>query len=107
MAADKLSAREAALIAQARAQLGKTAAAPAAEQPSTPASAERAAPAADTTTTPAPGADTERRIAALMAAARAESERLRERRHRLYVWVPTAFASVVGLWALLWMWHRL
>jgi hypothetical protein len=42
-----------------------------------------------------------------MAAARAESERLRERRHRLYVWVPTAFASVVGLWALLWMWHRL
>ena len=97
MAADKLSAREAALIAQSRAELGKTAAAPAAEQPSAPGTVERAAPAADP----------EQRIAALMAAARAESERLRQRRHRLYVWVPTAFTSLVGLWALLWMWHRL
>ena len=47
------------------------------------------------------------REAALMAAARAESERLRRRQRQLYVWVPVAFMCVVGLWTLLWMWHRL
>ena len=104
MAADQLSAREAALIAQARAELAKTAAAPEADRPSAPASVEHPAPA---DTLAAPGADTERRIAALMAAAHAESERLRLLRRRLYVWAPTAFTSVVGLGVLLWMWHRL
>ena len=53
------------------------------------------------------GPDHEERIAALMAAARTETERLRRRQRRLYVWLPVAFMSVAGLWTLLWMWHKL
>jgi hypothetical protein len=47
------------------------------------------------------------RLAVLMSATRAEHERLRKRQRRLYLWTPLAFISVVGLWALVWMWHRL
>jgi hypothetical protein len=47
------------------------------------------------------------RAAALIAQARAETERLRRRHKMLYVWVPFAFMSVTGLWTLLWMWLKL
>jgi hypothetical protein len=104
VAADRRAAREAALIAQARAELGQTAAAPGADCAPAAETVERTAPAAAATP---PSTDPQQRIAALMAAARAESERLRLRRRRLYVWAPTAFTCVAGLWALLWMWHRL
>ena len=106
MAEDKLSAREAALIAQARAQLAQNAPAAAAATRAglAPAPAERAAPGGDA---PAVGPDPAERIAALLAAARAESERQRQRQRRLYVWAPVAFMSVLGLWTLLWLWHML
>lgn len=146
---DTLSAREAALLARARAELGKNPevhADAAAPRPGSPAAqrdtaqrapgrsiagaegaapvarvgpaapvarAERVAPVAAIEivtfggATPAPAADPARRVAALMAVARAETERLRRRRRQLYVWVPVAFMSVVGLWTLLSMWHRL
>ncbi len=119
---DKLSAREAALLAQVRAELGKdpaveaepAASAPlaAGTEPVAPGVNEPEAPDADELVapggaTPAPAADPAQRVAALMAAARAETERLRRRRRQLYVWAPFAFMSVVGLWALLWLWHRL
>jgi hypothetical protein len=52
-------------------------------------------------------ADPAERIAALLAAARAESEGRRQRQRRMYVWAPVAFVSVVGLTTLLWLWHRL
>ena len=42
-----------------------------------------------------------------MAAARAETERLRRRQRQLYVWVPVALMSVIGVWTLLWTWHSL
>ena len=47
------------------------------------------------------------REAALIAQARAESERLRQRQRRLFVWAPVAFMSVLSLWALAWLWHLL
>jgi hypothetical protein len=117
---NKLSAKEAALIAQARAGLERTPA----ERPAAaamPARAEPApAPAADAAAstvaieksspngaTPDPSADPAERIAALLAAARAESEGRRQRQRRIYVWAPVAFVSMVGLWTLLWLWHRL
>ncbi|MBK5104488.1 MAG: hypothetical protein JJE42_09590 [Burkholderiales bacterium] len=110
MSADKLSAREAALIAQARVQLGK--APPARADSSATVQVARvkrtvpAAPAPESARS-APGADPAERLAALMAAARAESERQRERQRRLYLWAPLGFISVAGLWVLAWMWHRL
>ena len=120
MAGDKLSAREAALIAQVRAELGGAPAAPqnaqAGAQPgranrapppkrpaaAAPLSVEPAVQAGETTT-----ADPAKRVAALIAAARAESEQLRRRQRRRYVWAPLAFMCVLGLWALLWMWQKL
>ena len=146
---DKLSAKEAVLLAQVRAALANKPAAragAAARQPGTPAappdtlrqapgrsiagaegaapvararpavplvSAERVAPVAAIEivtlggATRAPATDPAKRVAALMAAARAESERLQQRRRQLNVWVPVAIMSAVGLWALLWMGHRL
>ena len=120
MSEDRLSARAAALIAQARAELERKPA----QQPAAAAARARAepapAPAADVSAstvaveypalngaTPVPAADPAERIAALLAAARAESEHLRRRQRRLYVWAPVAFVSVIGLWTLLWLWHRL
>ena len=131
MAADKLSAKEAALIAQAREQLGLPPAAgakaqsaapvarveralpaaaidraaPAALEPLAPESAGNAAPDAGNSAKPGPVLDAAERVAALMAAARAESERLRQRRRKLYRWAPVAFLAILGLWTLLWMWH--
>ena len=127
MAENKLSAREAALIAQARAELEKrptartdtAASAPVAPAPAAAAIESRAPKAlepvapeaikhpAPSGAAPVPALDAAERIAALMAAARAETERLRRRQRRLYVWGPVAFMSVIGLWTLLWMWHRL
>jgi hypothetical protein len=129
---DKLSAREAALLAQARAELGRNSkvhahsAAPlpggqAAQRDTAPQpdgrSSAGAHPAAPTGSliqivtlggaTRAPATDPARRAAAVMAAARAETERLRRRRRRLHVWVPLAFMSAIGLWILLQVWHRL
>jgi len=114
VSADKLSAREAALIAQARAQMGKTP--PAQADPSATVQVARvegtvpAAPNPDLApenARSAPGADPAERLAALMAAARADSERQRERQRRLFLWVPLAFICLAGLWALVWMWQRL
>jgi len=104
-----ISAKEAALIAQARAEQqeksdvlpGARAAAPAVK-PSDPAAVEAVAPVA-----PAPLLDPAERAAALIAAARAETERRRQRQRRLYVWFPVAFICVASLCTLLWMWHRL
>jgi len=101
---DKLSEREAALIAQAREELGKPATQPAAAA----APAKRAPPDAAIDAPAAgdrePDSDPETRLAALMAVARAESERLRRRQLRLYLWTPLAILCAIGLWALLWLW---
>lgn len=102
MAGNKLSAKEAALIAAARAALR--------QPPAVPADAPAAAPPVRAEPKPAaaPAAlDPEERLAALMAAARAENARVRVRQRKLFVWFPVAFSSVAGLWTLLWMWHRL
>jgi hypothetical protein len=127
MAENTLSAREAALIAQARAELEKRPAAPADATASAPVEPARAAAAIESAApkavepvapdaikhlgpsgaAPVPALDTAERIGALMAAARTETERLRRRQRQLYVWTPVAFMSVIGLWTLLWMWHRL
>jgi hypothetical protein len=107
--ADKLSAKEAALIAQARAQLAK-AQAPATTQVARVKRTLAASPAEDLAAgaaASAPVPTPAERVAALMAEARAESARERERRRRLYLYIPLAFISVVGMWALLWMWQRL
>ncbi len=125
---NKLSAKEAALIAQVRAELKQEAAVPAKARaaaplaraaPTTAAAIERAAPAAIAAVAPgaiepaapagarpAPILDPAERVAALMAAARAETERLRLRRRQFYVWAPFAFICAVGLWTLFWVWHR-
>ena len=109
MAGDKLSAKEAALIAAARAQVvqqPKTAAPvipPPADASSQPASVRPAAMNQQA----ASNIDPAERIAALMAAARADTERLRMRQRKLYVQAPLALFSVISLCLLLWMWHRL
>ena len=102
MPADKLSAKEAALIAQARAQVAKSQAPAAAQVARVKRTLESTAHSR-----PAPVETPAERLAALMDAARAENERERERQRRLYLWTPLAFISVVALWALLWMWRRL
>ena len=102
MPADRLSAKEAALIAQARAQVAQSQAARAAQVARVKRPPEGAAQ-----TKPAPAETPAQRLAALMDAARAENERERERQRRLYLWIPLALLSVVALWALLWMWRRL
>ncbi|MBE0612505.1 MAG: hypothetical protein IH604_02440 [Burkholderiales bacterium] len=111
MAADKLSAKEAELIAQARAQFGKATApgqVPAAARVAQAKPGPRAAPLENPArNAPASERSPAERLDALMAAARAESERERERQRRLYLWVPVAFVFVLGLWTLLWMWTRL
>jgi hypothetical protein len=119
MAENKFSARETALIAQARAELERKSAQQPAAAPlarAEPAPAPVADAAASTVAvekpalngaTPDPAADPAERIVALLAAARAESEGRRQRQRRLYVWAPVAFVSVVGLTTLLWLWHRL
>ena len=93
MADKPLSAREAALLAQAsRLALPQT---------------DPVEPAAAADPAPAPGSDAAARIAALMQAARAETERNRRRQKMLYVWVPFAFMAVSGRWTLVWMWTKL
>jgi hypothetical protein len=101
--------------APGRSSAGAEGAAPVARVgPAAPvARAERVAPVAAIViispggATPAPTAVPAQRAAALMAVARAETERLRRRRRQLHVWVPVAFMSAVGLCTLLWMWHKL
>jgi len=112
VAEDKLSAREAALLAQARAELAQKA--PQSAPQSAPLARAAARSPAAAPADPAPGAgkpaacaDPAERLAALMAAARAESERQRLRQRRLYMWAPLAFMSVLALWALAWLWHSL
>lgn len=106
MAADKLSAKEAALIAQARAGLAQQPAPAAAPASAAPAPQ---APSAGMPASPGPAANAgpAERIAALMAAARAEHERERARLRKFYVWVPLTFASVLGLWTLAWLWSKI
>lgn len=119
---NKLSAREAALIAQAREELKKRSGvqadaqatasvarvkrtlAPAAIEAAAPGAIERAAP---TGAKAGPGLDAAERVAALMAATRADNERQRRRQRQLYLWTPLAFMCAVGLWTLIWMWNRL
>jgi len=139
----KLSAKEAALIAQARAELEKKSAVQAGTAATAPvaraaphgsnppvaradataaiARVERATPAATIEpaapaavkpvapdgATPKTRLDPAERVAALMAAARAETERQRRRHKTLYLWVPVAVMSVTALWTLLRMWHKL
>ena len=124
MAGDKLSAKEAALIAQARAGLEQkpgvppgapatAPVAPVAKRGAPGAGVEGAAPAAaieDVATggaAPARSLDPAERIALLMAAARAETERRRKQHKMFYLWVPVAVISVTGLWTLLWMSQKL
>jgi hypothetical protein len=115
---NKLSEKEAALIAQARAELKKRSGAqatasvarvkrtlaPAASEAAAPGAMERAAPAG---ARPAASPDAAERVATLMAATRAENERQRRRQRQIYLWTPLAFMCVVGMWALIWMWRRL
>jgi len=127
MAGDKLSAREAALIAQARAELANGSPAQAGAQApaaiargkhALPAAAvDRAADSADTGTSTDRGRaappqtaaaampDAAERLAALMAAARAETELLRRRWRRLYLWTPAALLAAISLWMLLLIWY--
>ncbi len=124
MAGDKLSAKEAALIAQARGELEKkpgvtpgalatAPAAPVAKRVAPEAGGEGAAPAATSQVlasgdaAPARSLDPAERIALLMAAARAETERQRQQHKMFYLWVPVAVISVTGMWTLLWMWQKL
>jgi hypothetical protein len=100
---NKLSAKEAAMIAQVRAELGT--APPAQVQSAVPPARVDGTPAAAAIEPVAPALGAAERAAELMAAARAESERLRRRRHQLYVWAPIAFIAAVVLWTLLWVWH--
>ena len=116
------------MIAQARAELGRTpaagapATAPLARVERTPATAaiEAVAPAAIEPVAPAaiepvapdgatlaPTLDPAERVAALFAAARAETERLHRRQRQFYVWAPVAVMAVAGLWTLVWMWLKL
>jgi hypothetical protein len=111
---DKLSAKEAAVLAQVRAALGNNRLAQAHTEATEPvAFTGQAAPGAAIQLVTlgraarAPATDPAKRAAALMAAARAERERLQQQQRQLRVWVPVAFMSAAGLWALLWMWHRL
>lgn len=128
---NRLSAREAALIAQAKADLANRPATPAGAQPAAAAAAAAAniapgrnisaieAAAADTAdrvardgaarnappvATAAPALDPAERATALLAAARAETADLRQRQRRLHLWVPVALLSVLGLWLLLSIW---
>ena len=100
MSEPKLSAKEEALIAAARAALAAKPCAPV-EAPPSPVPAPAESPDSTRET------DQAERIAALFAAARAETGRLRERQRRIYVWAPVAFISVIGLWTLVWLWHRI
>ncbi len=116
--ADKgMSAKEAALIAQARAEVQKSAAVraePASSRASAarpqgqvlqpPEPSEAASPVE--AAIPAPPADAADRIALLMAAARAETERVRRRQKMLYVWAPFAFIAIIGTSTLLWIWNK-
>ena len=124
MAGDKLSAKEAALIAQARGELktkptvqpgamATASVAPVAKRAAPAAGVEGAAPAAASQAlasgdaAPARSLDPAEHIALLMAAARAETERRRQQHKMYYLWVPVAVISVTGLWTLLWMWQKL
>ncbi len=100
MPEDKLSAKEAALVAAARAAVEREEAPPAAQSVAAPAE-------------PMPekarnerSADMAERLAAMFAAERERSERLRRRQRLLLVWTPSAFAICVGLWTLVWMWRQ-
>jgi len=118
VAGDKLSAKEAALIAQVREQFGLPPAAGVKVQPTAQvARVKRSLPAAATGpvarsaaearapegATPGPALDPAERVAALIASARAESERRRTRQRKLYLWAPVVIVSVAALWTLLWM----
>ncbi|OGA34069.1 MAG: hypothetical protein A3F75_12340 [Betaproteobacteria bacterium RIFCSPLOWO2_12_FULL_64_23] len=86
--------------------------APAAIEPVAPAAIEPVAPAAIEPVAPdgatfAPTLDPAERVAALFAAARAETERLHRRQRQFYVWAPVAVMAVAGLWTLVWMWLKL
>jgi hypothetical protein len=101
---NKLSAKEAALIAQARSELDKNSTVQAGAMAAAPGAIEPVVPPG---ATPASALDPAARIAAVMAAARAESERQRRRQRQFYVWAPIAFMFVAALWTLLWLWHKL
>ena len=120
---DKLSAKEAALIAAARAALTKkpqaqasvaparreTVAAPSAPSPAHVApraeTARFAAPETPAPATVAP-ADAATLIDALMAAERAETERKRRKLRLTFFWIPIAIAALAGIWILAWMWMK-
>ena len=115
MADKNLAAREAALIAQARAQLQQKAAVKTeagALEPCAPAGAPQAqdptqSHEAASRVKPELDLAAAQRLAALIAAAGAETERARRRQKLLYVWVPFAFMVATGMWTLLWMWNKL
>ena len=98
--------KEAALIEQARAEFAQRVAPGAGARSS--AKADAVAPAARPAVeaaVPSTAADPEQRVAALLVAARAQSERLRLRQRRIYVWAPVVIFYIVGLWTLLWLWQ--
>ena len=115
MADSKLSAKEAALIAQARAELGRTpvagarapAAAPVRRVEPRPAAVALPPVAPEVIKQVAPSLDPAERVAALMAAARAETEHRRRRLRKLYLWAPVAVIALTAMWALFWMLFRL
>jgi len=51
----------------------------------------------------APSLDPAERVAALMAAARAETERRHQRLRKYYLWPPVAVIALTAMWALFWM----
>src|SRR2546426_5410208 len=96
MGKEKLSAREAALIAQARREAeARKGSAPAA---ATPRGASPAAPqpAAQEKPMPSPA----ERLAQLMAEERAETERREKKMRRYGIIIPAAIIGIFALWAL-------
>lgn len=124
MANDKSSAREAALLAQVRAELARKSPAATATLPPAQRKSERLAARLVTewpasTVPPAGGEpavdpetrisaiDPKTRIAELIAAERAASKQRRWRQQKAYVLIPLAIVVVAGLWLLVWLWHRM
>ena len=110
MPKEKLSAREAALIAAARAALeekppGAGQAARSKLEPAAPAAPPQ--PSQSVAASAAPGLAPVERASALMLAARAEGERKRRRLRRTAVGIPLGIFSAAAVWVLFWMWTHL
>jgi len=96
MEKEKLSAREAALIAQARREAeARKGSAPAAATPNAATPVAQRPPAQDK-----PKASPAERLARLMAEERAETERKKKKMRRYGIIIPAAIIGIFALWVL-------